>query len=299
MIFEIRAFFMWHCQSGTYALTKLHNRVITARSNAFARICMESKHMSENRQGPLERYLSILEIVAASNRSLSLTELSSLMELPKPTIHRLVGVLQKSGALQADDGRQRSFRIGRRMWRILQLGQDQRIVMNFAQLVCDRLTQQIMETCYVVKLGVDAVHTVARSVPDQGYRLHVFPGEELPPHAAASAKAILAYQDEDVVGKILQEPLARMTDRTTTDITAARAELEHVRQHGYAVCDREIDAGIMAYGCPVFLDGAGVLYSIGVTGPCSRLEQKPQEYWVEALQDGARQFAVLLQASQA
>lgn len=250
--------------------------------------------MSENRQGPLERYLSILEIVAASNHSLTLTELSALMNLPKPTIHRLVGVLQKAGALQADDGRQRGFYIGRRMWRILQLGQDQRVVTNYAQIVCDRLTERIMETCYLVKLGVDAVHTIARSVPDQGYRLHVYPGEELPSHAAASAKAILAYQDENTLNAILHEPLARFTDRTKTTISEARSELEQVREQGYAVCDREIDSNIMAFGCPVLMDGAGVLYSLGVTGPCSRLEQQPAEYWVQALQEGARQFANLL-----
>lgn len=254
--------------------------------------------MSENRQGPLERYLSILEIVAASNRSLNLTELSVLMNLPKPTIHRLVGVLQKSGALQSDEGRQRSFNIGRRIWRILQLGRDPRVVENFAQIVCDQLTERIMETCYVVKLGVDAVHTIVRSVPDQGYRLHVFPGEELPAHAAASAKAILAYQDDTTLSKILHEPLIRLTERTTTDIDAVKAELEQVRQRGYAVCDREIDGNIMAYGCPVFLDDAGVLYSIGVTGPCSRLEQQPADFWVQALQGGARQFATLLSAAE-
>ncbi|MCC2597015.1 IclR family transcriptional regulator [Pusillimonas sp. MFBS29] len=250
--------------------------------------------MSENRQGPLERYLSILEIVAASNHSLSLTELSALMNLPKPTIHRLVGVLQKAGALQADDARQRGFRIGTRMWRILQLGQDQDVVTNYAQIVCDRLTERIRETCYAVKLGVDAVHTIARSVPDQGYRLHVYPGEELPPHAAASAKAILAYQDEKVLDAILHEPLVRLTDKTKTTISEAHSELERVREQGYAVCNREIDWDIMAFGCPVFLDGAGVLYSLGVTGPCSRLEQQPVEHWVEALQEGARQFANLL-----
>lgn len=259
---------------------------------------MNQKPTLDQRQGPLERYLSILEIVAASNRGLSLTELSVLMDLPKSTIHRLVGVLQKAGALLPDDGPQRNFQIGQRMWRILQLGQDQRVVVNYAQIVCDRLAAKIMETCYIVKLDVSTVQTIARSVPDQGYRLHVFPGEELPPNAASSVKAILAYQDSEVVDRILCEPLTRFTERTITDIGLIKAELCRVREQGYALCDREIDSNVMAYSCPVFLEGAGVLYSIGVTGPCSRLERHPADYWAEALQGAAQTFAKFLSSSQ-
>lgn len=197
-----------------------------------------------------------------------------------------------------DAGPQRSFQIGQRMWRILQLGQDPRVVENYAQIVCDRLAAEISETCYIVKLGVDTVQTIARSVPDQGYRLHVFPGEELPANAASSAKAILAYQDETVVDRILREPLTRFTERTTTDIELVKAELGRVRDQGYALCDREIDANVMAYSCPVFLKGAGVLYSVGVTGPCSRLEQHPADYWLEALQGAAKMFSTFLSSSQ-
>lgn len=255
--------------------------------------------MEQPRSGPLERYLSILEVVAASNRSLSLTELSELMSLPKPTVHRLAGVLVKAGALEPDEARNRGFKMGRRMWRILQLGRNPEVVENFAQIVCDRLTEQIHETCYVVKLAIDGVKTIARSVPDQGYRLHVLPGEELPPHAASSAKAILAYQDEAVISRILREPLPKLTDHTMTDLAAVRDEYERVKQQGYAICDREIDTGIMAYSAPVFLESGEVLYSIGVTGPCARLETQPQEYWLHALRDGAQQFATFLDAAEA
>ena len=226
------------------------------------------------------------------------SELSELMGLPKPTIHRLVGVLLNSGALQTEEGRNRGYSMGRRMWRILQLGRNPRVVENYAQIVCDRLTEQIRETCYIVKLAIAGVETIARAVPDQGYRLHVLPGEELPAHAASSAKAILAYQDEALIQQVLREPLPKLTERTVTDIQEVKRLYEQVRQNGYAVCDREIDPGVVAYSCPVFTDGNQVLYSVGVTGPLERLAQHAQEYWIEALQDGARQFAQLLQGVQ-
>lgn len=255
---------------------------------------MSTNNSNERRQTPLERYLSVLEVVAASNRNPTLTELSELMHLPKPTVHRLVGVLENAGALESSEGRQRSFRIGRRMWRILQLGQSLDTVTNFAQMACDRLTDTVRETSYIVKLGVDAVHTVTRSVPDQGYRLHVFPGEELPAHAAASAKSIMAYQAPEVVDRILREPLKALTRHTITQVDTVKQHLVQVRDQGYAVCDKEIDDDIMAYACPVHLPDAGVLYSVGVTAPCSRLNREPADYWITHLQETARYFARLL-----
>lgn len=252
--------------------------------------------MNAERQSPLERYLSILEIIAASHRPLSLTELANIIKLPKPTVHRLVGSLQACGALKTEERNQRGFLIGRRITRLLHLSQDTSIVSNYAQIVCDQLTKAVSETCYVVRIGNDAVHTIARSVPDQGYRLHVLPGHELPTHAAASAKSILAYQDEATVQRLLQPPFKRFTEQTKSTMLQVMEDLDQVRKLGYAVCDREIDSGIMAYGCPVFSADNEVVYSVGVTGPVNRLSQKPANYWVEALRLGAEQFANMLQA---
>lgn len=52
----------------------------------------------------------------------------------------------------------------------------------------------------------------------------------------------------------------------------------------------------MAYACPVKVQGAGVLYSVGVTRPCARLETRPQNYWIDALRDAAERFASMLQS---
>ncbi len=250
--------------------------------------------MAGDRQGPLARYLTILEMVAASHRGLTLTDIAVLTGLPKPTVHRLVGVLLDTGALRPDEEGRKTFRIGARLWTILHLAQDERIVANYAQLVCNELAAKLGETCYLVRLGWENIRSIARAVPDQGHGLHVLPGDVLPPHAAASARAILAFQSDAVTARILREPLPQLTQRTCTDLAGVRASLAEVRARGYAVCDREIDDNVMAYGYPVHLPGSGVLYSIGVTGPCSRLRAQPEEAWIAELRAAAKRFAEML-----
>lgn len=250
--------------------------------------------MQEERNGPLERYLTVLEVVAASHDGLSLTEIVNLTGFPKPTVHRLTKSLIEAKALSAEDKHQKTFRIGERMWRLLQLGQNRDTVINFAQLVCDALSGRIQETSYIVRLEQDQVRSIARSAPDQGHRLHVLPGSELPFHAAASAKAILAFQDEATIDRLLKPPFEALTPFTRTDIKEIRQEWETVRHQMYAVCDREIDESVMAYACPVITDKAGILYAVGVTGPRSRITQHPEDYWIAEIKKTAQQFADMI-----
>ncbi len=86
--------------------------------------------------------------------------------------------------------------------------------------------------------------------PDSEGRGYVDPGRTLVPHAAASAKAIVAFQPPELVDRILRQPLKRFTPYTVTDVDAVRQDFERVRARGYAVCEREINLGIVAYACP-------------------------------------------------
>lgn len=251
--------------------------------------------MSKDGPGPIERYFQILEAVAASNDGLTLTQITTITDLPKPTAHRLTRALVEAGALSVDDSWYKTFRIGTRMWRMLYLGQNTDSVRTCAQLVVDTLADELHETCYIVRLGRQHIRSIARSAPDQGHRLHVLPGEILPSHAAASAKAILAFQSDEFVGQILQEPLEPLTSRTKTSLASVKAEFESVRSSDHAVCDREIDENIMAYAAPVHLDTVGVIYSVGLTGPHSRLSQMPAKHWTQPLQLAAARFAKMLQ----
>jgi len=258
---------------------------------------MKVSARGNQRLSPLERYLQILEIVTASSRGLTMTDIAEMTLLPKASVHRLTHTLLDAGLLSGDEHNGKTFHAGIRLSRLLYLSVGNEVVGKFAQIVCDELVERLNETCYLVRLEHTNVRSVARAMPDQGYRLHVVPGAELPAHAASSAKAILAFQPDDVIRRVLHEPLARLTPRTKTRIGDCLAELAQVRRQGYAVCDREIDENVMAYATPVQLPDSLVLFSIGVTGPISRLKRRDTAYYVVQLKDAAAKFARMLQSA--
>ena len=92
-------------------------------------------------------------------------------------------------------------------------------------------------------------------------------------HYTASGKAILAYLPRERVEEILHERgLPARTTETITEAETLFAELERIRERGYAYNDGEEIDGFRAVGAPV-RDGDGdVLGSLSVSGPTSVMQ---------------------------
>jgi DNA-binding IclR family transcriptional regulator len=243
--------------------------------------------------GPLDRYLSILEVVLASKQGLTLAELCKILDLPKPTAHRLVSALCSAKALEVAGEGLKTYRVGARMSRMLQLGRHDNALINYCQVVCNELVLDLEETCYVVQLTPQSAHTIAVAETEHGYRMHVGEGAVMPMHAAASSKILLAHQDEASRRRYLSGPLEKLTPFTTTNVRQVLAEVETARKAGYATCVGEVDPSTKAYAVPVS-SPAGVFYSVGVTGPQFRIDKRPTAYWIDALRGAAHKLERIL-----
>ncbi|CAG2153187.1 IclR family transcriptional regulator [Cupriavidus numazuensis] len=252
--------------------------------------------MSEDTKGPLERYLSILEVVLASGKGLTVAELGQILDLPKATTHRLLAALNGAKVLDVAEEGRRTYRAGARLARMLTLGTDENMLINFCQVVCNELVNELEETCYVVKLSSKSAYAVAVAVTDHSYRLHVMPGSEMPLHAAASSRILLAYQDDAARRRYLGAPLEKITPLTKVRLADVLATINEARRNGYATCLGEVDPSTMAYAVPVFSPG-GVIYAVGVTGPQFRISKWPHDELLQRLRSAADKLRRMLEMS--
>jgi DNA-binding IclR family transcriptional regulator len=244
-------------------------------------------------RGVLGRYAYILDTLAAAPEGLTLTEIMQTTGLPRGTVHRLLGALLEVGYIEPVEGR-KVYVLGSRLLHMLHLGTPAELVDRLVGPILDRLVAQFRETAFLAKLEGREVRSVAMTLPPSGGQSYVQPGREMPAHAAASAKAIFAFQDEAVVTEVLAQPLEKFTNKAITDPAAVRAELENARRDGYAVCDEELDPGIYSIACPVHLEDLGVIYSIGLVGLTERLHRFPADKIVAGLNQAATEIAALL-----
>lgn len=224
----------------------------------------------DNSGGPLERYAQVLELVAAFSGTLTLADVSSLLGLPKTTAHRLLQGLVRSGLAKGGAGA-RTYQVGERLTRLLHTAADDGWLAALAQPHLQRLTEDTGETCYLTRLVGSRVVVAASQSPDARWRGYVQPGIEMPVNAAATAKAIMACQNEAIVAEALSHDLPVLTANTRNDREWVARELSETRARGYATCVGEIDEGLAAIAVPVVLPGGAVFHALGMTGPLQRI----------------------------
>ena len=235
---------------------------------------------------PLSRYVRILETVAAARTGLTLTEIAQELGLQAGTVHRLLRGLVDLGLLRARTG-SKSYVPGPRLRNLLHMSMDMVEYSGLAQSVLDRLVEEFGETAHLARLNGDCAESVLMKQPLGSDRAFVQPGRRLPLYAAASGKAILAFQDEDFIARYLAHPRVRYTERTQVDETEIRCEMTRIREEGMAVCENELDDGVLSYGHPVPSGDGHVLYSVGITGLADRFHLVARSRIRERLSEAA------------
>jgi len=97
-------------------------------------------------------------------------------------------------------------------------------------------------------------------------------GGVMPLHCTGVGKVLLAYQDEEARERMLPSlPLARMTARTMTTLTALRKQLEQVHRQGYAVDQEEAVEGLRCVAAPLINHLGQTVAAFSVAGPATRI----------------------------
>ena len=244
-------------------------------------------------KGILSRYAAVLDAIASHPAGLSLTETMQATGLPRGTLHRLLAALQEVGYLANRDSR-KIYVLGPRLVRLLHLGVSPASADAVAKPILDGLVEKLGETAFLARLAGDRVESFATSVPSHEGQSHVHPGRDMPIHAAASAKAIFAFQELSLIERALERPRIRYTEDTRVEVAQVRSDLETVRHKGYAVCANELDPGVLSYAVPVNVAGAGVLYSVGLVGLSARLARYTEAQLASDLHAAARSISARL-----
>jgi DNA-binding IclR family transcriptional regulator len=232
-------------------------------------------HVTVKNDLPLERYFRILETIAVSKAGLGVSDIAERCDLPLATAHRLLQNLQGTDLIGSAGGKRKDYQLGQRLLRLLHAGSDSAWLAISVQPILDRLVGEFGDTCYLARLTGHEVISVAWAVPNDGLRANVIPGHTLAPHVAASAKAILAFQSQELIDRALKGPLPKLTPETKISRKEIDADYEAVRENGFATCWNEMELGLGAIAVPIPLADVGIVYSLGTAGLIDRLTRRP------------------------
>jgi DNA-binding IclR family transcriptional regulator len=216
----------------------------------------------------VDRAVAILNALSASKGHLGVTELSNELDLHKSTVHRLLVSLKKGGLVERNP-QTRKYRLGLRL-----------VELGYAWLNSRGLPQIALPYLHYLADKVEEVTYLALQDEDRVLNVLQVPGPQLVQsvswlgrgslHSTSTGKIFLAHMSEEDLGSFLDRELTARTNKTITDADELRADLDRVREQGFATSFEEDQEGINAVAVPVRQPDGTLIAAIGAVGPSYR-----------------------------
>lgn len=247
-------------------------------------------HINTEQPSATLRALAVMETVAKAEGPLALTEIMSATGLPKPTVHRILALLEGSGMLVREPGGKR-YGPGPRL---SALALD--VVSGAAwraprHAILQSVVDEIAETCNLTMLnGTDVVY-LDRVEAAWPLRLHFQTGSRVPLHCSASGKLLLALMPPRTRRRIVEAlPLPAYTPNTITARDVFEEALKHIRKNRFSTDNEEYLAGTVCVAVPVENDKRRVPAVLAVHAPVTRMSLSQALVHVPTLRRAAAQL---------
>jgi len=243
---------------------------------------------------PVLKAIGLLAHVARASAPVSLAALSAAGRLPKPTAHRLAGLLEQAGLVRKDPLTRR-YVVGAAL---VELGFDalrSAPAHRNRQLLLERLSEKLGETVNLGVLSGGEVLYLDRVEASWPLRMDFKPGSRVPLHCTANGKLFLAYAPPPARDRLLRGlRLPPMTSRTITSRAKLMAELGTIRRRGWSEDDEEFLAGVCCLAVPVRDDRGRLIAGLAVSAPSARFNLDRAREHLPDLQTAADALGVEL-----
>lgn len=228
--------------------------------------------MTENQSGSIttvETSLRVIDAIASLDGA-RVSEVAEHLDIPVSTVHGHLKTLHEQSYL-AKEGDE--YHVGLQFLNRGGQARERKKGYQLAEEKVEKLAEETNERAQFIveengrgyylhtESGADAVLADARI----GKRIYL--------HDSAAGKSILAQLPESRVQDIIDRwGLPAFTDYTITDEDELFAELEQIREQGYALNKQETHEGLHAIGATVQTYQGQVLGAFSVSGPSNRLK---------------------------
>ena len=247
-----------------------------------------------NTGSSITRALDIIEAVVQADHALSPADLSHLLDIPKPSVHRLLQQMQCEGYLQTNmrGGIVPSDRLHKIAVGVIYAGRHK----AQRQAILRKLSEIVDETCGIAMPdGIDMVYydRVQSSWPLQ---LHLPVGAHVPMWCTASGKLYLSSFTKTRRIQIIENlALKRLARNTITDTSQLEQELKRVRQLDVGIDNEEFVDGMVACAVPVNDSEGRLIACLFTHAPTIRKSLDQLLEFVPAMRLAAEQLRALVE----
>lgn len=244
-----------------------------------------------DRSGTVRKGLELLELLANYPHGAVAGELVTASGYAFSTCYRLLNTLVDAGFAEFDP-RTKRYQVG---LRVFQMGQRVATARGFAGSaipVLRAVTDATGESCILGVPDGDRVLTV-HTVDGPHHRVTTDPGDRSELHTSALGRVVLAFSDRGA--DLLRDlELTARTEHSVRERSTLRQVVADTRARGWVCQDQEHDPGMRAVAVPVLSGDGQLIAALALAAPVHSCSLAELEAHVPALQEAARELAILL-----
>ena len=216
----------------------------------------------------LANALQVLDLFADGPRHRGISDISRLVGLDKSTVSRIVARLVQHGYLEkSDDGRR--YQVGPMAWMVGVRYQLATLLAETSRVALSGILPRFTGTTgYVAVPFQHEVRYVSVVDGPGAQHVHLEVGERTPMPVLAIGRVMLAHLPGDELRAWLDDlPLADLPPRFHQSRAEFEAELDRIREQGFAVNEGDHDPEIGAIAAPIFWPKGSVIGAVAIDFP--------------------------------
>lgn len=245
----------------------------------------------------LRRGLQVLRIINETG-GCQIKTLQALLDLPKPTIIRMVATLAEAGYVWKSEAG--VYKVSAKVLSLANRYDADEGLLMAARPVLSRLRRETAWPSDLAAFDGDAMVILDTGDDPGTFGLNRARGSRLPVLSTSLGRAYLAFRDPQAQEALLADLLKREAPRSHARLTASRLKrlLKEARAQGYAAADGEYLKNTRAIAAPILVQGKPIA-TINLMTVITAMEMREVERrFVAPLKDAARQISeTLLQSA--
>lgn len=241
----------------------------------------------------LEKGLAIVEAFGILRGPGTLTEIAKVTGHTKASVRRCLLTLCRLGYA---DQQGRQFRLASRSLRLGHAYVNSNALTKMAQPILEMISERTRESASLAVLDSQDSVFVARSTHRRSLASGLGVGARLPAYCSATGRVLLSERPREEV-KFLLNRMVRpsLTPHTRTGLREIFQEIEHVRAHGYAICDEELEIGLRSVAVPVRTGRGELIAALSLSMKTSRMGRDEMvDKFLPEMETARRTFSSLL-----
>lgn len=249
---------------------------------------------SRDRGSSITRVLEIIEAVAAAARPPVPQDLIQDLNIPKPSLHRLLQLLESEQFIQQDI--QGGIVPGVRALRLsVNIWQNKHYKLP-REAVLSALSAKIGETCGITIPNGSVMSYTDRIQTNWPLQVYLPSGTQVPVHCTAGGKLYLSTLSAHKRRLLLSQiPLTRLTQNTLTDVQELEKDIKKTEKLGYGVDNEEFIAGLVGFTVPIYGENGQFVGGLYTHAPTIRKSLSDLLMFLPDMRQAAQEISALLQ----